>query len=155
MDVDVPSMDVADTIVELWLSLAAGQREHGSHLLAAENRTRIRESVIRHIATDQLLVARENGIQGFVMFTIEDSDYEQDVRRGIVENLFVVPGARNEGVGSALIAAAETRLEAHGVDIVTLDVMASNDDAQRFYREHGYEPHRIEFEKRVDGSDLD
>lgn len=153
MNVTVPSMDAADTIVELWLSLAAGQREHGSHLLAAENRTRIRESVIRHIATDQLLVAREDGIRGFVMFTIEDSDYEQDVRRGIVENLFVVPGYRNEGVGSELIAAAEKRLTAHGVDVVALEVMASNDDAERFYREHGYEPHRIEFEKRIEAGD--
>lgn len=150
MDIRVPDVEVTDTIVELWLSLATGQREHDSHLLAAENRNRIRDAVVRHIVTDRLLVEGGETVRGFVMFTVETGGYEQDVRRGIVENLYVVPGYRGEGIGSALLTAAEGRLAAENVDVVSLDVMAPNEDARRFYRAHGYRPHRIEFEKPLD-----
>jgi len=150
MELTYADTDETDTLVELWLSLAAGQREHDSHLLVTENRTRIRESIVRHVVTNRLLVARDDGIRGFVMFTVENGGYEQDLRRGVIENLFVVPGYRNQGVGSALLDAAERELADQDVDAVALEVMAPNDDARRFYRDHGYEPHRIEFEKNLD-----
>jgi ribosomal protein S18 acetylase RimI-like enzyme len=149
MEITHANTDEADMLVELWLSLAAGQREHDSHLLVSENRTRIREAIVRHIVTDRLLVARDDGIQGLVMFAVENGDYEQDIRRGVIENLFVVPGNRNQGVGSELLDAAEQELAEQNVDAVALEVMAPNDDARRFYRAHGYEPHRVEFEKEL------
>jgi ribosomal protein S18 acetylase RimI-like enzyme len=50
----------ADAVVEMWLSLAAGQRSHGSHLCAEENREQIRDSIARHIVLDGLLIARHD-----------------------------------------------------------------------------------------------
>lgn len=139
----------ADSVVDLWIDLAAGQRDHGSHIHAESNRTPIREAILRHIAGDRLLVARSDGILGFVMFSVEQGSYEQDLRRGLIENLYVRPEARGEGVGSALLSRAESHLAERGVDAVSLDVLADNERARRFYRAHGYDPHRVEFEKPV------
>ena len=154
-----PSPSEADTIAELWVALARGQRAHDSHLLAEQNRTRVRERLARCAATGQLLVARppvgdgERRIVGFVMFDTRTDQYEVDRRRGLVENLYVVPNRRGEGIGSALLARAERRLRETGVDAISLEAMADNEAARRFYRRHGYEPHRVELEKQTDVQD--
>ncbi len=151
MEIEVPDTGSADDVVDRWVDLADGQRRHDSHLLPSDNRTTIREDVVRHLVSDSLLVARQDDeIQGFVMFTVEGGTYQQDVTRGIVENLFVVPDRRDEGVGSELLGAAEAALAERGADVVALEVLAANEDARRFYRQHGYEPHRLEMEKAVE-----
>jgi ribosomal protein S18 acetylase RimI-like enzyme len=151
MDIESPDTTVAGDITDMWVDLAAGQREYGSHLLADDNRTQIRESVVRHIVTDSLLVARDAGaLVGFVMFSVESGSFEQDVRRGVVENLFVAESHRRATVGQTLLDAAEARLAERGVAVVGLEVMAENEAAREFYRENGYELHRIELEKPID-----
>jgi ribosomal protein S18 acetylase RimI-like enzyme len=150
VDIALADTDDADSLVDMWLSLADGQRRYGSHIPAEANRAQIRESILRHITTDRLLLAREDRHCGFVMFSIEHGDFEQDATRGIVENLYVRPEFRGQGIGSQLLAAAEQRLRDHGADAVALNVMADNEDARRFYRDHGYTPHRLELEKSSD-----
>ena len=150
IDIRVANLGDADTLVDQWVSLAAGQREHGSHIFAEANRTRIRETVVRHVVSDRALVAETTDIVGFVMFTIESGTYEQDVERGIVENLYVDSDYRNRGLGSRLLTEAERRLAQRGVDSISLEVMADNEHARRFYRNHGYTPHRVQVEKPVE-----
>lgn len=155
MVVSTPSTDAADAITNQWVALAAGQRTYDSHVLAAENRSVVRESVVRRIVADELRVAREGGeLAGFVMFTTESGQYDQNVTRGIVQNLYVVPDYRNRGLGTELLTTAENALAERGVDVVALEVMAANDDARRFYRRHGYDPHRVELEKSVESDTL-
>lgn len=153
MEITKPSLSATETLVELWLSLAAGQREYGSHLLVSENRTRIRDSLSHHIATGTVLVAGDDPVCGFVTFTVETGSYAQDVRRGLVENLYVESGSRNEGVGTALLEAAEAELRSRDVDVVALDALAENDEAREFYQRRGYRPHRLELEKPMDAAD--
>lgn len=151
MEIEAPDTTLADEIAELWVALATDQRDYGSHLLPEANRTRIREAVVRHIVTNSLLVARVDGeLAGMVMFSVESGSYEQDVRRGIVENLFVVPAHRREAVGTELLEAAEAALAERGADVVALEAMAANESARAFYAELGYEPHRVEFEKALE-----
>jgi GNAT superfamily N-acetyltransferase len=148
MEIFAPDTSLAGEITDLWMDLAASQREYGSHLLTAGNRTRIRESVVRHIVTETLLLAREDDdLTGFVMFSVESGSYEQDVRRGVVENLFVAESYRNESLGGELLGAAEETLADREVEVVALEAMWDNEEARTFYRDRGYEPHRIEFEK--------
>lgn len=146
----------ADAVAELWVALAAGQREHGSHLRAAQNRTQIREHVAREAASDRVLLARESGEQsseralvGFVTFRIGSGRYELDRTQGILENLYVEPDHREEGIGSRLLEAAENRLHDRGADVVVLEAMADNEQAREFYRQHGYEPFRVTFERTL------
>ena len=147
-----PPTDAAEAVADMWVDLAADQRRHGSHLLAGPNRERVREAVLRGIATDSLLVAADgDDLVGFVTFEVESGVYEQDLTRGLVENVYVVPERRGEGIGSALLAAAENRLRERGCDAFFLEILAANGSARRFYREAGYEPHRIQFERPADG----
>lgn len=149
-EIQVADTDDADAVVEMWLALADGQRKYDSHIPAEPNRTQIRESVLRHITGEQLLLARADQLCGFVMFTVEQGSFEQDITRGIVENLFVRPSFRGDGIGSTLLSRAEQRLSDRGVDTVALHVMADNDRARKFYRAREYTPHRLELEKSIE-----
>ncbi|MFB6310901.1 MAG: GNAT family N-acetyltransferase [Salinirussus sp.] len=151
MEIEAPDTTVAGDVIDLWVDLAESQRSYGSHLLADENRGTIRESVVRHIVTESLLVARDgDDLVGFVMFGVESGSFEQDVRRGLVENLFVAEPYRRETVGGRLLDAAEARLAEQDVEVIALEVMSENEEARAFYDDHEYDPHRIELEKVID-----
>jgi ribosomal protein S18 acetylase RimI-like enzyme len=142
-------MSDADRLAELWVELACDQRAHGSHLQPEPNRESVREGLSRHIVTGGVLVARTDvgDIVGFVQFAPEGGSYVQDVERGVVENLYVQPDQRGNGIGSELLERAEQELIDAGAERVSLEVLAANDAARRFYARHGYEPHRVELEK--------
>jgi ribosomal protein S18 acetylase RimI-like enzyme len=140
--------DAADAVADLWVALAEGQRDHGSHLRAAENRAAAREAAARHAVTGGLFLAREgDDLVGFCTADIDTGGYEMDATRGVVRNLYVRPATRGRGVGGALLAAAEAHLAEQGADVLSLEAMADNEAARRFYRRHGYRSHRVELEK--------
>jgi ribosomal protein S18 acetylase RimI-like enzyme len=154
--------DDASALADCWVDLAAEQRQHGSHLRASANREDIRETILRAIVTNGVFVARAEAgddvgfepgtILGFVMCSVESDYLETTVTRGTVENLYVRPAVRGRGIGSDLLARAEASLADRDVDVVKLEVMAPNEAARRFYRRHGYEPHRVTMAKST-GSD--
>lgn len=151
MVIERPTIEEASMIADLWVDLATDQQAYGSHLAAAANRDRILDSISHHVADGTLLVARAGEeIVGFVMFSIERRLYVVSTVRGAVHNLYVLPAYRGEGVGSALLEAAETELAADGADRICLEALVGNGEARRFYEDNGYSPHRIEFEKRVE-----
>ncbi|MFB6235942.1 MAG: GNAT family N-acetyltransferase [Halopenitus sp.] len=143
--------DDVDAIVDLWVDLASDQRQHGSHVRAESSRSAVRETVGRQVVTGYVTVARDDdAVAGFVMASIDRGGYDQDVQRGVINAIYVRPEFRGEGVGSDLLQAAENTLAEAGADVVALEAMAANADARRFYRTHGYEPHRVELEKPLD-----
>ncbi|ACV10959.1 GCN5-related N-acetyltransferase [Halorhabdus utahensis DSM 12940] len=144
-------MSAVDALADLWVDLAEGQRAYGSHLATAPNRGRIRESISRHVVTGRIRVAREaDRTIGFVMFTVESGTLERTELRGLIENLYVVPARRDEGIGTKLLAEAETALREEGATVVVLDVLADNEAAREFYRARGYDPHRVTVEKSIE-----
>ena len=140
----------ADAVADLWVALARDQRRHGSHLHPDANRETVRESVAEHAVDGGLTVARDDELVGFVRFDIERGPLAQDQTRGVVRDLYVVPARRDDGIGTRLLAAAETALADRGADVVAVEALAHNDDAVRFYERAGYRPHRIEFEREVE-----
>ena len=152
VSIDSPDLDAVDALVDLWVALASDQRAHDSHVLPDENRAVVRDTLARHAVTGGIRVARRDGdIVGFVTFGIERGAYEQDETRGVVRNVYVDPTARGDGIGTALMDAAESSLRAAGATVLSLEAMAANRRAREFYRERGYEPHRVQFEKPADG----
>lgn len=142
--------DDAAAVANRWVELATDQLRHGSHLEPEANRERIRQSMLKHAVAGTLLVERETGeIVGFVTCAVETGGYEQDVTRGLVENLYIVPERRGDDLGGELLAAAESLLDQRGCDVVALDVMAANVDARRFYERAGYGERRVELEKEL------
>ncbi|QLD91121.1 GNAT family N-acetyltransferase [Natronomonas salina] len=145
----------ADDIADLWVELAADQRRHGSNLLPDANRTRVHETMLKHVVTNTALVARhDDDVVGFVTFGQESERFQQDVTRGIVHNIYVEEDHRGKGIGTALLRTAEETLVDRGVDTLGLQAMAANDAAREFYRRHGYEPHQVEFEKSAESDSL-
>ncbi|MFC7071353.1 GNAT family N-acetyltransferase [Halobaculum lipolyticum] len=168
--VDRGTIEDVDATAELWVDLARDQRAHGSHLLAAPNRESAGDAVAHAVVTGGLLVARATDrggggdrtadgrdVVGFVTFGRESGRYRQDVERGSVYNLYVREAYRDAGVGSRLLHGAERALAETGADLVSLEAMAGNLDARRFYERHGYHEHRVEMEKSLEavGNDSD
>jgi ribosomal protein S18 acetylase RimI-like enzyme len=52
--------------------------------------------------------------------------------------LAALPGYRDRGLGSGLLAIAEARARAAGCDLLSVQVFAQNEGAVRLYRRHGY-----------------
>ncbi len=156
MDIVTPDTGEIDRIVDLWVQLARGQRQYDAHILSEENRTGVRESLVHQLVAEQVVVARDgpsrDEIHGFASFRIESGSFERAITRGIIDNVYVVPERRNEGIGSALLETVETRLAERAVDRIALEVLAANEAGRRFYQRHGYEPHRLEVEKAVESS---
>jgi ribosomal protein S18 acetylase RimI-like enzyme len=154
--------DDAEAVADCWVDLAAEQRDHGSHLFADRNRSAARETALRHAVTGGLFVARPGddapaslseaavgGLLGFVTASPTSGSFATDADRGVVRNIYVRPAARGEGIGTALLVAAEDHLVENGASVLSLEVMARNEAARRFYRRHGYDDHRVEMEKPV------
>ncbi|MFB6082072.1 MAG: GNAT family N-acetyltransferase [Halanaeroarchaeum sp.] len=155
MDVRVDAADLedVDAVADRWVALVEDQREYGAHLRGESNRSRAVATLRQYVHADRLAVARADAsgaIVGFVMFYVERGMYDQDVERGVVENVFVDPDARGSGVGNALMTYAEGELAERGVDAIGLSVMAANERAVSFYRNRGYRPHRIELERDLE-----
>jgi ribosomal protein S18 acetylase RimI-like enzyme len=155
--VEPATMADVDVLTDQWVDLVEGQRRHGAHLLGDENRPAARPIIEQYVHADGLALARTEGrdarIVGFVMYHIEQGMYEQDVRRGIVENVYVRPPHRNEEIGSQLLDYAESVLATEGAEVVGLSVLAKNEGARDLYRDRGYRPHRITMERPLDDAE--
>jgi len=154
MDVTAATADDVAPVAELWVALAREQRAHGSHLRAEENRQRARDLVAQYVHSDTCAVARTAGQPvGFVMFHVESGYFQTDATRGVIDNVYVLPAARDEGVGSALLDYAEAELRERGADVLALEALRENDAVRRLYERRGYAPHRVTMEKRVGDGD--
>lgn len=141
-----------ETVVELWLGLVESQQQYGTHLKAEANKRRAQQALARYAASDRLLVAKNQPDErpiGFVMFRVERQNYAVAVVRGVIENLYVAQEHRGAGIGSALIEHAESALAERGVEVIGVEAMAANEHVHELYRRHGYEPHRVVFEKSI------
>jgi Acetyltransferases len=150
MHIEQATVEDVDDIVDCWVDLAADQQQYGSRLEAAPNRKPATDTVARHIVTGGVLIARDELILGFVMFHTDEGTYKQQENTGEIVNLYVRPSVRNCGIGGELLTAAENELASEGIDTVSLEVLADNEAARRFYRDHGYEHHRIDLAKRIE-----
>jgi GNAT superfamily N-acetyltransferase len=59
-------------------------------------------------------------------------------RYGLVDELYVRPGYRNEGLGTRALEAAAAECRTHGAQAVRLEVDHLNADAARLYTRAGY-----------------
>ena len=62
-----------------------------------------------------------------------------DGRRGYLQHLAVAQEHRRRGLGSALVAACQAKLESLGILKTHIDVLAENQPAQDFWQRHGWQ----------------
>lgn len=56
----------------------------------------------------------------------------------LLDELYVAPDRRGQGVGSLLLAAAEAAVIRRGAEAMEINVDGGDTDARRFYERHGY-----------------
>lgn len=150
-----PRLAEIEEVIDLWSELVRSQRAYGATLSVSGNEDVARQYFGRVLLEDGVLVGTvEDAFVGFVSFELEPDQFDRTKRVGIVENLFVRPQHRGQGIGTALLQDAEAALERRGADTVHLEVLAANIDAQGFYESRGYQPKRIRYAKAV-GTDKD
>ncbi len=57
---------------------------------------------------------------------------------GLLDELYVVPALRGQGIGSAIIGRLLSHARSTGVDRIEIGVDEGDVDAQRFYERHGF-----------------
>jgi ribosomal protein S18 acetylase RimI-like enzyme len=76
-------------------------------------------------------------VTGFVTVAEHDSAYTAAPVL-YIEDLYVAPASRGQGVGSALMSRVFAEAATRGVTLVELGVDESDTDAMRFYERHGF-----------------
>ena len=67
----------------------------------------------------------------------------------MLDELYVAPGIRGQGAGSALLDLVVETCRQRGVDLVEINVDEDDVDAQRFYRRHGFSSTEPDSEERA------
>ena len=97
------------------------------------------------IGQDIVLIAEENGgAVGLAVLT------RRGPKLGFVDILYVRPSARRRGVAAELVRELTTRLAAEGVEMLELEVLASNEAARAVYERWGLHPVELTLGARVD-----
>ncbi len=97
--------------------------------------------IIFHMNEDTFLVAlEEDRIIGYTVGEIETMGRRDDPRKaGHVLNIAVRKEYQGRGVGTMLLDEVERRFKEKGADVAYLEVRESNENAQRVYRDRGYQ----------------
>ena len=86
----------------------------------------------------------EGNLQGFVFCSILRLAPEYTCRGeasvGYLNDLYVAPGARGQGLARKLTAYAENWLREQEVSVMELQVLGKNENAQEFWKKQGMEP---------------
>ncbi len=100
------------------------------------------------------LVAEEGGsVVGFLSFAFEEDPgtfvRPEHRRHAMIWDISVDEGARGQGVGRALLEAAEAHTKAAGIGEIRLYVLESNARARRIYDAAGYRTYERLMAKRI------
>ena len=85
---------------------------------------------------DQLALLAGSG-DGFAYLTLRQTPY-YDGPVALLEELYVVPHLRDQGIGSALLASAVSLVRSLGSVEVQINVDEVDVDTRRFYERHGF-----------------
>jgi ribosomal protein S18 acetylase RimI-like enzyme len=148
---EIESANILDLegVVGLWSLLVEDQKNYGASIVWEENAVLMQNIFSESIHQGNLIVARSSEIQGFVNFGIIREGMKHEYVMGGIYNLFVKEPKRNLGIGSKLLYSAEAILKSKGAKEITMEVLKTNLKASRFYKRHGYKPHRIEYKKII------
>jgi ribosomal protein S18 acetylase RimI-like enzyme len=136
MDVDFDPAGETDANILVRLARAF-RAEDGQALDAAG------EVAVIQIARGELFarawIARLDGqAVGYVVVTLGYS-IEYGGRDGFIDDLYLVPAARGQGIGRELLRFALARADELGIRTLHLEVETSNESALRLYRSAGFE----------------
>ena len=113
-------------VVQLWVDVFGYDAPHNDPELVIDRKLAVEDGLF--------FVATADGeVIGSVM-----AGY--DGHRGWIYSLAVLPEPRHQGIGSALVARAETALVALRCVKINMQIAQGNEAVEAFYRSLGYEP---------------
>jgi GNAT superfamily N-acetyltransferase len=128
-----------DALAELAIDVVEGGASIGFlHPLTVERARAFWESLGRGVATGErvLFVAEDGqGTCGTVQLVL--AQMENQPHRADLSKMMVHRRARKQGIGDALLRAAEDAARALGRTVLVLDT--ASDDAERLYARHGWQ----------------
>jgi ribosomal protein S18 acetylase RimI-like enzyme len=146
--------EALDQLRPLWLALhhhhqAVGGERLGPYVDDDASWTARRALYVGFLAGGgfAVLAERDGALVGYALVAIKtsaemefDDTWQSGDRVAEIETLVVLPEARGEGVGSALLDAVDGELEAAGIHDVAIGAFATNTDAIRLYERRGFRP---------------
>jgi ribosomal protein S18 acetylase RimI-like enzyme len=101
----------------------------------------------------QLVAESDMQVVGYICCAVTQGGVflKEEIRRhGYIHNVVVSPAAKRQGIGEALMRAAETFCRGQGIKSLVLSHVVGNDGAARLYDKLGITHHAIERSKRLD-----
>ena len=142
--------DCIDLLEPLWLYLFDHHRsvgDAGIRVIERErswpHRRRLYEELFAEPDTFVVLAERQGRPVGYALCHIKqgaDDTWDTGDRIGEIETLVLSSEARGEGVGTALMDAAEAELGRRGAGTIVTAVLEGNDRARDFYLRRGMKP---------------
>ncbi|MCW5573703.1 MAG: GNAT family N-acetyltransferase [Steroidobacteraceae bacterium] len=129
------------TDAALLLKLIRGLAEYEklAHEVVATEAQLAAELGARNPVAHALIAELDGAPAGFALYFFNFSTFL--ARRGLyLEDLFVLPGSRGQGIGRALLVELARRAAAQGCGRMEWSVLDWNVDAQRFYASLGARP---------------
>jgi GNAT superfamily N-acetyltransferase len=131
------------TIADLAILLELVQAFHEHEKLPFE--ATIDPDVLRQILIDPSLgqvwlILQTNEVVGYLVLTLGYS-LEYRGRDAFIDELYICPSHRGQGIGTQTLAFAETTCCNLGVHALHLEVAFANPNAQRLYHRIGYQQH--------------
>jgi ribosomal protein S18 acetylase RimI-like enzyme len=137
-------------LVQHHAAVAVGLGEPRDRADSWERRRRLYEDLLAKDGTYALIAERDGAPVGYAMVSLSRPSMTWAIERTAnLETIVVLPEARGASVGTRLIDAVKERMRAAGVTHLGLGVVATNDDAIRFYRRHGFQPAFVEMIARI------
>ncbi|MEJ7705336.1 MAG: GNAT family N-acetyltransferase [Geodermatophilaceae bacterium] len=96
-----------------------------------------------HHETIGLVAADGATILGFVVARFDPGDGLLPHQAGELQELYVVPGARNRGLNAELAAAAVAWLRLRGAQTIRTLVCADNHESREFWERQGFTPDMV------------
>ena len=139
-----------DAVVGLWGELIRYHVDRGDALEFVENaEEHWREWAAGHMRSQDsavLVAEAEGGAVGMALGMIrERAPLFADKRYGLIADLYVVPGRRRQGIGTALARGLLEWFNGKGLARVELSVASVNPEAEDFWRALGAVEHRKTF----------
>ncbi|WP_341736753.1 GNAT family N-acetyltransferase [Microcoleus sp. CAWBG640] len=130
-------------ISDLTLLLELVQEFHKIEKLAFDEK--VDRDVLANLLADASLgqvwlIQKEDEAIGYIILTLGYS-LEYRGRDAFIDEFYIRPKYRGQGIGTQTLAFAEDTCRVLGVQALHLEVDFENPDAQRLYHRVGYQPH--------------
>lgn len=114
-----------------------GARGPAAQVLTARFARLLRRDDVIVLLAGNELAGNEQDPTGFAFLTLRPTPYH-DGPLAQLEELYVRPGLRDQGIGTALLTSAMEAIRKYGAGEIHINVDEIDTDARRFYERHGF-----------------